>query len=61
MIANSAAKISRNGAFVQDTDIKKAGLKVTLPRVKILEVFESEPDAHMTAEDVYKLLMERGE
>ena len=61
MIANSAAKISRNGAFVQDTDIKKAGLKVTLPRVKILEVFESTPDSHMTAEDVYKLLMERGE
>lgn len=46
---------------MQDSDIKKAGLKVTLPRVKILQVLESVGDRHMTAEDVYKALLERNE
>jgi len=46
---------------VQDSDIKKAGLKVTLPRVKILEILESADVRHMTAEDVYKALLERNE
>lgn len=46
---------------MQDSDIKKAGLKVTLPRVKILEILESADVRHMTAEDVYKALLERNE
>jgi Fur family ferric uptake transcriptional regulator len=46
---------------VQDTDIKKAGLKVTLPRVKILQVLEEGDAHHMTAEDVYKTLLERND
>jgi Fur family ferric uptake transcriptional regulator len=46
---------------VENQDIRKAGLKVTLPRVKILEILESSPERHMTAEDVYKELLERGE
>jgi len=46
---------------VENYDIRKAGLKVTLPRVKILEILESSEDKHMTAEDVYKSLLERGE
>jgi Fur family transcriptional regulator, ferric uptake regulator len=46
---------------VEDTDIKKAGLKVTLPRVKILQVLESTDSHHMTAEDVYKALLDRNE
>ena len=41
--------------------IRKAGLKVTLPRVKVLEVLQSDPALHMTAEDVYKRLIENGE
>ncbi len=46
---------------MENHDIRKAGLKVTLPRVKILEILESNEDRHMTAEDVYKSLLERGE
>lgn len=46
---------------MENQDIRKAGLKVTLPRVKILEVLESSETRHMTAEDVYKSLLERGE
>lgn len=42
-------------------DIKKAGLKVTLPRMKILEILESTSTTHMSAEDVYKELLSAGE
>jgi len=43
-------------------ELKKFGLKVTLPRVKILEILERIDDQHhLTAEDVYKILLEQGE
>jgi len=38
-------------------DLKRAGLKVTLPRLKILEILENTADHHMSAEDVYKALL----
>ena len=38
-------------------DLKSSGLKVTLPRVKILEVFQRSQQRHMAAEDVYKALL----
>ena len=40
------------------TDIKQAGLKVTLPRVKVLEILESANPHHLSAEDVYRALLE---
>ena len=40
------------------SDLKRAGLKVTLPRLKVLEVLEGSEPHHMSAEDVYKSLME---
>jgi len=40
------------------SDIKRAGLKVTLPRLKVLEVLENSEPHHMSAEDVYKHLLE---
>ncbi len=46
---------------MESNDLKKAGLKVTLPRVKILELLESSDTRHHTAEDIYKALMESGE
>lgn len=46
---------------LESQDLKNAGLKVTLPRVKILEFLESSPQKHMSAEDVYKALLESGE
>ena len=45
-------------------DRKKAGLKATLPRIKIMEVLEStaiQEEAHFSAEDIYKELLSRGE
>ena len=41
-------------------DLKSSGLKATLPRIKILEVFQRTADRHMTAEDVYKALLLEG-
>jgi Fur family ferric uptake transcriptional regulator len=38
-------------------EIKSSGLKATLPRIKILEVFQQTARRHMTAEDVYKALL----
>ncbi len=45
----------------QNQDLRKAGLKVTLPRVKILEILESSELRHMSAEDVYRSLLDAGE
>ncbi|MFC3095580.1 ferric iron uptake transcriptional regulator [Alteromonas sediminis] len=42
-------------------ELKKAGLKVTLPRLKILEILQEPNNQHISAEDVYKLLIEQGE
>jgi len=42
--------------------LKKVGLKATLPRIKILDILEStDSSRHMSAEDVYKALLESGE
>jgi len=48
-------------ASMENQQIRKAGLKVTLPRVKVLQILENDPSQHMTAEDVYKRLIENGE
>jgi len=41
-------------------DLKSSGLKATLPRLKIMEIFEKTTRRHMTAEDVYKALLAEG-
>jgi Fur family transcriptional regulator, ferric uptake regulator len=46
---------------LDNQDLRKAGLKVTLPRVKILQQLEAAAERHMSAEDIYKALMESGE
>ncbi len=46
---------------MDNQEIRKAGLKVTLPRVKILELLESSAQRHVSAEDVYKILLENDE
>ena len=45
----------------KDQDLKKEGLKVTLPRIKILQILERTPDWHMTAEDIYQSLRDAQE
>lgn len=47
---------------MSSSDLKKVGLKVTLPRLKVLEILEKRSEKHhLTAEDVYKMLIEQGE
>ncbi|MBE0482548.1 MAG: ferric iron uptake transcriptional regulator [Bacterioplanes sp.] len=45
----------------QNIELRKVGLKVTLPRVKILSILEDNADAHLSAEDVYRSLIDSGE
>lgn len=42
-------------------ELKQAGLKVTLPRIKILEMLQNRESTHLTAEDIYRTLIESGE
>lgn len=47
--------------MAENNELRKAGLKVTLPRVKILQMLDGAENRHMSAEDVYKSLMDAGE
>ncbi len=46
--------------MLQRQELRKAGLKVTLPRLKILEILESSRQRHLSAEDIYKELLDTG-
>jgi Fur family transcriptional regulator, ferric uptake regulator len=46
---------------VEGKDLRKAGLKVTLPRLKILEILEHSQPRHMSAEEIYKKLLDSSE
>jgi Fur family ferric uptake transcriptional regulator len=46
---------------MMNQELKKAGLKTTLPRIKILDILEHSEFHHLSAEDVYKALLESGE
>lgn len=45
----------------ESQELRKAGLKVTVPRVRILQILEVSGQRHLSAEDVYRLLLESGE
>jgi len=47
--------------MIQKKELRNAGLKVTLPRLKILEILEVNRDAHLSAEDIYRELLAAGE
>ena len=47
--------------MLQRQELRKAGLKVTLPRLKILEILEGSRQRHLSAEDIYKELLTTGE
>ena len=47
--------------MLENQELRKAGLKVTLPRVKILQILENTEGKHMSAEDVYKALLDAEE
>lgn len=46
---------------MDNQDIRNAGLKLTLPRMRILQVLESEKQHHLSAEDIYRHLIDLGE
>ena len=46
---------------MESQDLKRAGLKATLPRLKILKFLEESRQRHMSAEEVYKALLEAGD
>lgn len=45
----------------QNEELKRAGLKITLPRIKILAILQNPNNQHISAEDVYKILLEQQE
>lgn len=47
--------------FMETRDLRKLGLKVTHPRMRILELLEQARPRHMTAEDIYRKLVEEGD
>ena len=47
--------------MVENVDLRKAGLKATLPRLRILDILERHRDSHMSAEEVYRALLDAGE
>ena len=49
------------GVTMESQELRKAGLKVTHPRMRILELLERIRPRHMTAEDIYKLLLQQGD
>ncbi len=46
---------------MESSDLRNVGLKVTLPRIKILEMLERSATRHLSAEDIYRNLMTEGE
>src|ERR1700749_1247533 len=55
------ARPPSGGHRMEGKDLRKAGLKVTLPRLKILEILERSATRHLSAEGIYRSLMESNE
>jgi Fur family transcriptional regulator, ferric uptake regulator len=47
--------------MLSSKELKDVGLRVTSPRIHILQLLEQSPNVHVTAEDVYKMLVAAGE
>ena len=45
----------------ENQDLRAAGLKVTVPRLKILNILEKSAEPHLSADDIYRQLVEAGE
>jgi len=58
MIAHRGSRAgSHAGEPIEGKDLRRAGLKVTLPRLKILEILEHGATRHLSAEDIYRSLL----
>ncbi len=60
-MAGECRKTVTRVTLMDTYELKKAGLKATLPRLRILEILEDNSDRHMSAEDVYKALLAAGD
>ena len=47
--------------MAEDKNLREAGLKVTLPRIRTVEIFEESDTKHLSADEVYKKLVEAGD
>jgi len=54
----SAPKHTRPAPMSDPRELRDQGLKVTVPRLKVLDLFQHSPDRHLTAEDVYRRLLD---
>ena len=52
--------VRQRGTWVESVELKKAGLKTTQPRLRILDILENAQRRHMSAEDVYRALLPEG-
>jgi Fur family transcriptional regulator, ferric uptake regulator len=59
-VAVEGRATTESPAMTHAEELKSSGLKATLPRIKILEVFQQTAQRHMSAEDVYKVLLTEG-
>ena len=55
------SRSQQDGQYVEPSQLRRAGLKVTVPRLKILEILAGNSARHMSAEDVYRRLLESNE
>ena len=55
------ANLDKGTVLSEQQHLKKAGLKVTLPRLRVMQILEDAEPHHLSAEDVYKRLLMRGE
>src|SRR5215218_11100072 len=60
MIAQSLPRPTGNPLLSSPSHLKTIGLKATLPRLRILEIFEKSEVRHLSAEDIYKTLLKEG-
>jgi Fur family ferric uptake transcriptional regulator len=58
IVAAGFLRLPRDAAMPNIDELKNTGLKATLPRLKILDVFQKGSQRHMTAEDVFRVLLE---
>ena len=55
------ARTLRDETNVEPSQLRRAGLKITVPRLKILDILASSQPRHLSAEDVYRRLLESNE
>jgi len=60
-VTASRARTHQDSRPVEPSHLRQAGLKITVPRLKILEILASSQPRHMSAEDVYRRLLESDE